>query len=399
MPTLDQLRDALNLRNVQAFLRIIRAGETHETNDEAYAALYGWRPGNGRTFTDFTDHPRQAFRSPWGWTSAAGAYQAMCAVPGKVKTDTWGDFARWCASIDYRPLFGQLDQDLFAVWCIHRRGALDDVIAGRVEAAIAKCAREWASLPLSPYGQPTLSMARALEVWRRWAGGDAAAPAAPPAAPPEPPRAAQPASAQPDPEQPIPAGEAPGWTPGGRTMPAIAPIIAAVLPSIVEAVPKLGRLFGSGSEVSERNIAAATVAMEVAKRAIGASNEQDLAERMQADPAAAQAVRDAIDANWAKIHQVHEESLAAARTFVAAQPQRAVLGNLLFHELLALLFVLISATGAISALFFSNLSDELKGAIVTLMLIGGWTGVKEFYFGSSRGSDRKTELMERNAGQ
>jgi muramidase (phage lysozyme) len=390
MPTLEQLRDALNLRNVQAFLRIIRAGESHETNDEAYAALYGWRPGNGRTFTDFTDHPRQAFQSSWGWTSAAGAYQAMCAVPGKVKTDTWGDFTRWCTADGYRPMFGQSDQDLFAVWCIHRRGALDDVIAGRVEEAIAKCQPEWASLPGSKYGQPKLSMARALEVWRRWAGGDAAAPAAPPPAPPEPPCAAQPASAQPDPEQPIPAGEAPGLAPGGRTMPAIAPIIAAVLPSIVEAVPKLGRLFGSGSEVSERNIKAAEMVVEAVKSATGAINEQAAAERVRTDPAAAQAAARAIDSIWYELTEAGGGGIDGARK---ADAEMRKAGDLLHSAsfwvailLLPLVYLLVlSLIGLIgTATWSDDVRAGLAGSLISA-IVGGLVG---YYYGTSTSRNR-----------
>lgn len=44
------------------------------------------------------------------------------------------------------------------------------------------------------------------------------------------------------------------------TMPPIIPILSAVLPVLQQAAPALGRLFGSGSEVAERNVAAAQVA-------------------------------------------------------------------------------------------------------------------------------------------
>lgn len=168
MPSIESLRGAANHPNVKAFLRIIRRGESHETDEGAFAALYGWTPTNGKVITDFADHPRQAFMSPWGWTSAAGAFQAMCAVPGKVKTDTWGDFTRWCAGENFRPSFSVEDQTLFAVWCISRRGALADVINGNVEVAIGKCNREWASLPGSPYGQPVIQMPEALRIWNKW---------------------------------------------------------------------------------------------------------------------------------------------------------------------------------------------------------------------------------------
>jgi hypothetical protein len=170
-------------------------------------------------------------------------------------------------------------------------------------------------------------------------------------------------------------------------------VLSWALPILTEVVPRLGKMFGSGSAVSERNLAATTIALDVAKRAVNAANEQELVEKIKSDPAAAQAVRDAVDSNWAKIHQAHEESIGAARQFVTAQPQRVVISNMLFHEILALVMILISAAGGIAALFFTQLGNEIKSAIVTLMLIGGWNGVKEFYFGGSRGSDRKTEIM------
>ena len=174
---------------------------------------------------------------------------------------------------------------------------------------------------------------------------------------------------------------------------AIPAVLTWAMPILAEAVPRLAKMFGSGSAVSERNIAGVTLALDVAKQAIGAANEQELVERIKTDPAAAQAVRDAVDANWARIHQAHEESIGAARQFVAAQPQRIVFANMVFHEVLALVMILISATGACAALFFSDLGNDTKTAIVMLMLIGGWTGVKEFFFGGSRGSDRKTDIM------
>lgn len=174
---------------------------------------------------------------------------------------------------------------------------------------------------------------------------------------------------------------------------AIPAVLSWALPILAEAVPRLGKMFGSGSAVSERNLAATTIALDVAKKAIGAANEQELVERIKSDPSAAQAVRDAVDLNWAKIHEAHEASIGAARQFVAAQPQRVVIANMVFHEVLALVMILISAAGAITALFATTLGNDTKTAIVMLMLVGGWTGVKEFYFGGSRGSDRKTEII------
>ena len=167
----------------------------------------------------------------------------------------------------------------------------------------------------------------------------------------------------------------------------MAPFILAALPAIIEAVPKLASLFSSGSATAERNIKAAETVVSVAKSAIGAVNEQELVERLQSDPAAATAVREAIEKNWFEIHQAQEKSIAAARDFAVNYSKdkdvRTVVGSLTFIEVLALLMMLISAGGGIAVLFVGDFSAELRGAIVTLMLIGGWTGVREFFFGSS----------------
>ncbi len=66
----------------------------------------------------------------------------------------------------------------------------------------------------------------------------------------------------------------------------MAPFIAAALPALIEAVPALIRSFGKG-EVTERNAKAAEVVLGVAKEAIGAKNEQELVEKLEAEPDAA----------------------------------------------------------------------------------------------------------------
>lgn len=162
---LDELKSTLADTNIRACLRVIRAGESTQ-DDSAYRWLYGSTSAHPLLFNSSADHPRQAFQSHWGWTSAAGAYQAMCAVPGKVKTDTWGDFIRDVGPMD----FSMSSQDLFAVWGIRRRNAVRDVIAGDLVIALTKIGREWASMPGSPYGQPTMSLNRAGSIFAQYGG-------------------------------------------------------------------------------------------------------------------------------------------------------------------------------------------------------------------------------------
>lgn len=146
-------RSALSNPNVQALLRVIRAGEG--TADEGgYRRLFG-----GGSFASFADHPRVKVKRGAITSTAAGAYQFL--------SSSWDETARIMGLSDFSPR----NQDFAAVGRLAARGALDDAIAGRFEQAIRKIAREWASLPGSPYGQPTISMDRARSIYAS-AGGD-----------------------------------------------------------------------------------------------------------------------------------------------------------------------------------------------------------------------------------
>jgi muramidase (phage lysozyme) len=139
-------------RNVQAFLRVIRRGEG--TSDEnGYRRIFG-----GQLFQSFAKHPNILVVTAKYRSTAAGAYQFL--------KSTWDETARVMNLLD----FSQASQDIGAVGRIAGRGALDDIKAGRFDAALRKCAYEWASLPYSPYGQPVISMALAQATYKN-AGG------------------------------------------------------------------------------------------------------------------------------------------------------------------------------------------------------------------------------------
>lgn len=349
---------ALDHANVRAWLVVIRAGESHPTNQEAYQALYGWKPGNGNIFVGFDDHPRIAKKSPWGWTSAAGAYQAMCAVPGHVKTDTWGDFIRACGPSD----FGPRSQDVFAVWCTRRRGALQDVIAGRFEVAVKKCAKEWASLPGSPYGQPTKTMADALDTYVKHGG------------------TFDPVEKEKD----------------------MAPFAAAALPLLIEAAPALIRIFGNG-ERSEKNAKAAEVVAEIAKEATAQPTIEGAVNAIHTDPQAAAAYREAIHQRFSdlvalsiQVSEAEDKSRAAAldRNLSLA---KATGGRWLWLlGLVAGVVVIASYIITWRVLFGENvsLSDETKALLIGQIVIFGFAAVLQFLFGSSLSSKMKDRDRE-----
>lgn len=112
---------------------------------------HGYNTGFGNTVLEsLADHPRQlkSFKQTDGKTnktSAAGRYQFL--------SKTWDGVAKALGLEDFSPL----NQDLGAIELIRQRGALEDAERGDLMTAISKLGKEWASLPSSPYAQPTRS--------------------------------------------------------------------------------------------------------------------------------------------------------------------------------------------------------------------------------------------------
>lgn len=136
--------------NIAAMLMVIRKAEG-TASDEGYRALFGWRPGNGKTFSSFASHPRTFFTytdraGSTIRTSAAGAYQITATTfDGLVRSYGFSSFSEDA-------------QDAMAVALIKERGALADVKAGRFETALRKIRPVWASLPGAGFNQPERSM-------------------------------------------------------------------------------------------------------------------------------------------------------------------------------------------------------------------------------------------------
>lgn len=143
----------LTYPNVQAMLKLIRTGEG-TTGPNGYSLLFG-----GSLFQGFSDHPRKTITLPSRGkplsSTAAGAYQILAG--------TW-DTLRQQYGLEVFPDFSPASQDKAAIALISGRNALNDVCAGNFQTAIGKCNKEWASLPGSPYGQPTLTMEKALQI-------------------------------------------------------------------------------------------------------------------------------------------------------------------------------------------------------------------------------------------
>ncbi|MEY2661307.1 MAG: hypothetical protein RLZZ123_2479 [Pseudomonadota bacterium] len=133
--------------NRRAFLDMLAYAEG-TAGPEGYRTLFG-----GGFFESFADHPRQVFnftnsRGEHLTTSAAGRYQFLIGTWDSLKVKLG------------LPDFGPASQDSAALELVRQRGALADVDAGRLQAAVSKCATIWASLPGAGYAQPERKIAQ-----------------------------------------------------------------------------------------------------------------------------------------------------------------------------------------------------------------------------------------------
>jgi len=356
--------------NLKAFLQVIRTGEGTLGYD-GYRTLVG-----GEHFDSFDDHPRKFVTLRIGGkdvtSSAAGAYQILAR--------TWD-------SLDSLglPDFSPQSQDMAAVALIDRRGALEAVLAGRFEEAIRKCNREWASLPGSPYGQPTMTIQQARQVYEANGGRYepdkplAAAPAAPIEDRPLPPYT-EPAPPQ-EPAMPAP------------LIPIVSALVPALLPALIEHIPALASIFGDRSKASKEQYAQAGVkVLEVIQAATGSRNAQEAVEKVASDPAAKQAAQEAVRTGWFELQEV-AGGVAAAREANAAAPVGFF--GLKFHEALTLILVAGAYTLGGLYLFTGSPAPEMAAALVTALVISSIGAVVAYWFGSTSGSAAKSELLAR----
>lgn len=162
-------------------------------------------------------------------------------------------------------------------------------------------------------------------------------------------------------------------------------IVGALLPVLTSAVPELVKLIKPDSKSAEKNATIAAKAFEVAQAALGATNAQDVAERVQADPAAAQTVREAVQARWYELAEVGG-GIAAARELDMAG---AIAGLRAWHSpsiwaMLLLLPLVYMLVGSIAGLWgYSEWSDDVRAAIATAMVSLIVGSVAGYYFGAT----------------
>jgi muramidase (phage lysozyme) len=156
--------------NVAAFLRVLQQCEGTANAGDPYRVCYGYT----HTISDLSDHPAQT-----GEWSGVTLPDAMCANAGfgsgckstaagayQMIRGTWKNLKSDLGLID----FGPDSQDAAAIELIRRRGALEDVKAGRLEQAVYKVRAVWASLPgnYAKQGQRSIEQ---IAMWYQNEGG------------------------------------------------------------------------------------------------------------------------------------------------------------------------------------------------------------------------------------
>lgn len=123
-----------------------------EGTNEKYNVTFGYK-----VFSDYSKHPRMRVCSGSLCSDAAGRYQIL--------SSTWDSVVQRALKL---PDFTPASQDRAGVHLVENRGVRDMDTRynyNQFEKAIYKLNREWASLPGSPYGQPTRKMA---ELWKKY---------------------------------------------------------------------------------------------------------------------------------------------------------------------------------------------------------------------------------------
>lgn len=358
------LRAALEDSNVRAFLAVIDLGEhgPHADDEWRYRTMFG----GGLFDAPPWQHPNRK--------NAAAGLVSTAAGRGQFLAGTWADLVAIYGFPDFSPPC----QDEAMVALVTRRDALDDVIEGRFEVAIEKCAREWASLPGSPYGQPVLDIDAAA---RRYLerGGQLSGERKPAE------------SFNPDSLETEHYGDAvTESTVQPEEVNTMSPIVLPLLQVAAQFIPQLAEKFSSGSEVAKRNIAAGKVLADAITTATNSPNLQAAVEKMQADPDAVKAAKVAVAQQWPELFEVGG-GIDEARKAAASVEQIPPWKNPAVWFMGAFIPLIYGA--AYLVLTGERFSQDAKMMVVTAIFSGLLAAGTGFFLGSSLGSQRKTPMI------
>lgn len=384
------IRQAVSHPNVAAFRHLIRRGEARDRDDD-FTIMYGgahfavppWaHPYHGQSTTSV------------GHSTACGAYQFLGTTWARLNQSYPED----CAD------FSPPAQEFGATALIAGRGALEDLMAGRFAAAVAKLVQEWTSLPGAAETRWTMDKARAYYV--AMGGVDLDQGASEPTSPPV-------ATAQPSPPPVVAPSQ------GGKAMDPLS--LIGIFGNVLSVlIPQIGTLFGGKKD--QQNVQAIGTVLDTIVKATGQTGPADIGTvgtaiaKMQADKALTASVTQAVVTHPEIIGLLEVGGgIKAARDYgIVVQQQEkpywqnptfivtALFFPMMYMIVAAVLFTVYtdpsSAKEVMEAFkelpFYAKVGFDqaTRSGLVNLivgMVIGGVVGV---WFGTSYGSQRKTEL-------
>ena len=341
------IRQALKDKNVQAFLHLIRHGESNQTG-AAYLLVNG-----GSHFSDSSKHPFGSLPTTEGG-KAAGAYQFL--------PTTWARLAKAypedCAD------FGPAAQDFGAVALLLLRKALPNIIAGKIDDAIVQCRQEWTSLPGASENSGK-TLAEFHQVYLQYGGSF---------------------EEQEQPSAPIEDRSTPAEQPKGPTM----PLILALMPVLAQMLPQLASIFKPGVTPTDRAVGAAQAIADAVTQATGTTNLQSAIEKIQADPDAKHAASDAVNSIWFQITEVGG-GVQTARAAVIQQASVPPYKNVAFLVTLLLLPAVYLVIYAV--LLTPNYSEQLRTVVVTAIVLSLLGGITSYFYGTTLSSSKKDDTI------
>jgi lysozyme len=379
--SLEGLKVGLSYPNVRAFLRVIRERESGQ-GDDAYLMVNG-----GGRMEGFARHPWHGIPTTRG-AKACGAYQFLGT--------TW---AGLCDQYEF-PDMSPESQDLGAIALIKERGALSDVIAGRIEEAIAKLRPVWTSLPGASESSHSWTMDKAMAVYTGAGGTIDNAELLTPVedralteVTPSTGRAPQPESPKESP-MPIPA------------------IVLGLIQAAASVLPVIAQIKGDKSQSSAtQNVAVAGKILDVVATTVGAVNQQQAVEIVQQDPAARQKADEAIRAQFFDLlkYAQEQETIAWERTEKSVGDARSFAEKMLgkegwqsigFGALIGVLAILIIVGAGWMLWRLAELAttDQTTRGLIVGAAIAMLGQVVSYFFGSSSSSRQSGEAL-RNIAQ
>ena len=186
---------------------------------------------------------------------------------------------------------------------------------------------------------------------------------------------------------------------------------AALIPALIELIPQVAKLFSSGSEVATRNTAALQIVADTAVKTANAVNLQDAIEKMQADKAVQLAVQQAVVTEPTIMGLLEVGGgikVARDASIVMQNADRPFWYNPMFW--ITILFFPMMYMITLSILFTTNggaatdpwwsrvgFDSETRAGLVNLIVGFVFGGVVGVWFGTSYGSQRKTEIAANTA--